>query len=103
MSTMVEFSVVPMGRGASVSPIIAEVMKIVVASGVSYRANPMGTVLEGEWDQVMSVVKACHHLVMQNADRVITTIKVDDRKGTGPRMDQKLASVEEKLGKKLAV
>ena len=101
MSVMVEFSIVPMGTGASVSPVIAKIMKIVMASKVDYRANPMGTVLEGDWDTVMAVVKACHGAALQEAERVITTIKIDDRKGAGQRMDRKLESVEEKLGTKL--
>jgi uncharacterized protein (TIGR00106 family) len=101
MSVMVEFSVVPLGKGVSVSPVIAEVMKIIVESGVSYRANPMGTVLEGEWDTVMDVVKKCHCAVMQDTDRAITTIKIDDRKGSFARMDRKIESLENKLGMKL--
>lgn len=101
MSMMVEFSIVPMGQGVSVSPAIAEVMKIVIASGVSYRANPMGTVLEGDWDSLMGVVRKCHDAVMKNAERVITSIKIDDRKGAEARMDKKLESVERKLGTKL--
>jgi uncharacterized protein (TIGR00106 family) len=101
MSVMIEFSIVPMGRGASVSNMIAEVMKIVVDSGVSYRANPMGTVLEGEWDVVMGVVKRSHKAVMQSTDRAITTIKIDDRRGAENRMEMKLAAVEQKLGMKL--
>jgi len=98
MSTMVEFSIVPVGSGVSLSPVIAEVMKIVIASGVSYRTNAMGTILEGEWDAIMGVVKNCHNLVMQHAERAITTIKIDDRKGKDARMDKKLETVEQKLG-----
>jgi uncharacterized protein (TIGR00106 family) len=101
MSVMVEFSVVPLGKGVSVSPVIANVMKIIVESGVSYRANPMGTVLEGEWDTVMGVVKKCHDVVMKDAERAITTIKIDDRKESASRMDKKLESVEKKLGMRL--
>jgi len=101
MSTMVEFSIVPMGTGVSVSPIIARVMKIVSESGVLYKANPMGTVLEGTWDEVMAVVKQCHAEVMKDAERAVTTIKIDDRKGSEARMDKKLAAVERQLGKKL--
>ncbi len=101
MSVLLEFSVVPMGKGVSVSPIIAEVMKIIVESGVSYRANPMGTVVEGEWDTVMGLVKKCHDTVMKDADRVITTIKIDDRKGSSGRMEKKIESLEKKLGMKL--
>jgi len=101
MSVMVEFSIVPMGKGVSISSQIAEVMRIVIASGVKYRVNPMGTVLEGEWDQLMKVVKECHYAVMKDGERVVTSIKIDDRKGTTERMDKKLAAVEQKLGKQL--
>jgi len=101
MSVMVEFSVVPMGKGASISPIIARVMKIVAESGVSYKASPMGTVLEGDWDTVMGLVKECHAEVMKDAERALTTIKIDDRKAIETRMGKKLESVEQKLGMKL--
>ncbi len=101
MSVMVEFSVVPLGKDVSVSPVIAEVMKIIVESGLSYRVNPMGTVLEGEWDTVMGVVKKCHDAVMKDADRAITAIKIDDRKDSADRMERKIESLEKKLGMKL--
>ena len=98
---MIEFSVVPLGKGASVSPVIARVMKLVMESGIRYKANPMGTVIEGDWDQVMGMVKKCHDEAMKDADRVVTTIKIDDYKGKGERLDKKLESVEQKLGQKL--
>jgi len=101
MSVMVEFSVVPIGQGVSLGPVIARVLKIVSESGVSYRANPMGTVLEGSWNDVMGIVKKCHDEVMKDAERAVTTIKIDDRKGADARIDNKLASVEKHLGKKL--
>jgi len=101
MTVMAEFSVVPMGQGVSISPVVAKIMKLVDESGVSYRANPMGTVLEGDWDTVMAVVKKCHEAALQDAARVLTSIKIDDRKDGEARMDVKLESVERKLGKKL--
>ncbi len=101
MSMLVEFSVVPIGAGVSVSPQIARVLKIVAESGLSYKANPMGTVIEGEWDVVMGVVKKCHAEVMKDAERAITSITVDDRKGKEERLEKKLESVEKKLGMKL--
>jgi len=101
MSMLVEFSVVPVGKGVSISPQIAEVLRIVVASGVSYKANPMGTVMEGDWDAVMSVIKKCHDVAMINAERALTTITIDDRKGKEERIEKKLESVEQKLGMKL--
>jgi len=101
MSMLVEFSVVPIGTGVSISPQIAKVLKIVAESGVRYKANPMGTVLEGEWDKVMGVVKKCHNEVIKDAERVLTTITIDDRKGKEQRIDKKIESVEQKLGMKL--
>lgn len=101
MSILVEFSIVPLGKGVSVSPVVARVLRIVAASGISYKANPMGTVLEGEWDPVMKIIKECHQEVMKDADRAVTSIKIDDRKGEGERIDKKLESVEKKLGMKL--
>lgn len=101
MSVLVEFSVVPIGAGVSVSPQIARVLRIVAESGLPYKANPMGTVLEGEWDAVMGVVKRCHAEVMKDAERAITSITIDDRKGKDERLEKKLESVEKKLGMKL--
>ncbi len=98
---MIEFSVVPLGKGASVSPVIARVLRIVMESGVPYKANPMGTVIEGEWDRLMGLIKACHDEAMKEADRVVTSIKIDDYKGKGSRIDKKLESVEQRLGAKL--
>ena len=101
MSMLVEFSVVPIGAGVSISPQIAKVLKIVAESGVVYKANPMGTVLEGDWDTVMAVVRKCHDAVMKDSERALTTITIDDRKGKEARIEKKLESVEQKLGMKL--
>ena len=101
MSVMLEFSVLPVGKGESLSEVIAGVLKIIMESGVNYRTNPMGTVLEGSWDEVMAVVKKCHEEAMKDSGRVVTSIKIDDRKGVEPRMEKKIGSVEKKLGIKL--
>ncbi len=101
MSILAEFSVVPMGTGASISPQVARVLKIVMDSGIRYKVNPMGTVLEGDWDAVMSVVKKCHGELMKDNERVLTSITIDDRKGKEDRMEKKLESAEQKVGKKL--
>ena len=101
MSVLAEFSVVPLGAGASISPRVARVLRIILDSGFPYKANPMGTVIEGEWDAVMALVKRCHDEAMKDAARVITTVRIDDHPGSGPRIERKLESVEEKLGTKL--
>ena len=101
MSVMVEFSIVPIGKGASLSREVSSVLRIVADSGVNYKANPMGTVLEGSWEEVMGVIKKCHDEVMKDAERTVTSIKIDDRKGKDARIEKKLESVEQKLGMKL--
>lgn len=101
MAILAEFSIIPMGQGSSVSTLIAPVLSIVVESGLSYKVNPMGTVIEGDWDAVMSLIRRCHEEVMKKTERAVTSIRIDDRGDGGPRMEKKLESVEQKLGKKL--
>lgn len=95
---LAEFSVVPIGKGESVSQYVAECLRIVEASGLDYRLNPMGTVLEGDYDKVMGVVRECHMRVLEMTPRVITTVKIDDRKGRAGTLLTKIESVEKKLG-----
>jgi len=98
---LIEFSIVPVGSGSSVGERLAEVLKVVDESGLPYKVNPMGTVLEGEWDDLFKLVKKCHKAVMKNEERVITTISVDDRKGKPNRIEEKVKSIEKRLGKSL--
>lgn len=98
---LIGFSVVPLGVGSSIGEQVAEVMKIVDASGLSYKVNPMGTVVEGEWDEVMNIVKKCHAAVMKSAERALTSISIDDRKGRAGRMEEKVKSVERRIGRSL--
>lgn len=98
---LAEFSVVPLGKGESVSQYVAECLKIVQASGVPYKINPMGTVLEGDYDQVMAVIRECHLKVMSMSTRCITSIKIDDRKGAKSALDSKIQSVEKLVGREL--
>ncbi len=92
-----EFSIVPLGKGESVSAYVAECVKLVRQSGLFYRLTAMGTIVEGEWDEVMDVVASCHRAVRALAPRVLTTIRVDDREGGGGRLESKVRSVETKV------
>jgi len=98
---LTEFSIIPIGIGSSIGDQIAEVLKIVDASGLPYRINPMGTVVEGEWDDIMKLIKKCHETVLKSGERVITTISIDDRKGKPNRIEEKIKSIERRLGKTL--
>jgi len=98
---IVEFSIVPIGSGTSLSEYVAECLSIVKASGLKHQLTPMGTVLEGEGDVVIPVVMRCHERVMQMSERVVTSIKIDDRRDRPNDMERKVRSVQEKMKGKM--
>jgi uncharacterized protein (TIGR00106 family) len=98
---LLEFSVSPLGKGESVGKFVSRSLEIVDKSGVDYRLNPMGTVLEGEWDQVFNVVKKCFERMRKDCNRISCSIKVDYRRGARGRLSGKVASVEKRIGRKL--
>ena len=98
---LLEFSMTPLDKGESVSQYVSRSLEIIDNSGVDYRLNPMGTVLEGEWDEVMGVVRQCFEKMSGDCGRITCSIKVDYRKGKTGRLDSKVGSIESKLGKKL--
>ncbi len=98
---LVEFSIFPLGEGASVGDKIAGVLKIIDESGLPYKFGPMGTTIEGDWNSVMKVIRKCHQGVMKNSERVVLHISIDDRKGRKGMLEEKVKTVEKKLGKRL--
>ena len=98
---LAEFSISPVGKGTSVSKYVARCLEIVDASGLDYRLNPMGTVVEGPFDEVLGLIARCHKAVAKDCDRVSTTIKIDDRKGASGELDGKVRRVEAAVGRKL--
>jgi uncharacterized protein YqgV (UPF0045/DUF77 family) len=61
----------------------------------------MGTLIEGAADDVFDCIRKCHDNMLRHGNRVITTIKIDDRKGAEKRIKGKVKSVEDKLGHEL--
>ncbi len=98
---LLEFSMSPLSKGESVSKYVARSLEIVDSSGLDYRLHAMGTVLEGEWDQVFDVVKSCYESMSTDCDRITCTIKVDARKGASGRLSSKIKSIEDTLGQGL--
>jgi uncharacterized protein (TIGR00106 family) len=94
---LLEVSMSPLGKGESVGKYVARSLEIIDKSGVDYRLNPMGTVLEGEWDEVMAVVKQCYERMRKDCNRISCSIKIDYRKGAEGRLDSKVASVQKRL------
>ena len=92
------FSITPVGAGVSVADEVAEAVRIVRASGLPNETNAMFTNLEGDWDEVMGVIKACLDKLSDAAPRCSVVIKIDAWPGQGEgRMDEKVAEVERRL------
>ena len=102
MSVLLEFSMSPFDKGESLGEYVARSLDIIDRSGVAYQLTPMGTILEGEWDEVMAVVTACFERMREDCARVSTPIRIDYRAGPGGRLKSKIAPVESKLGRKLS-
>jgi len=98
---LAEFSITPIGKGTSVATYVARCLDIVDASGLDYRMNAMGTVVEGPFDKVLALIARCHKAVAKDCDRVSTIVKIDDRKGAARQIEGKVRRVEEALGRKL--
>ncbi|MBI1818872.1 MAG: MTH1187 family thiamine-binding protein [Nitrospirae bacterium] len=98
---LLEFSMSPLDKGESVGEYVSRSLKIIDESGLDYRLNPMGTVIEGEWDDVFDIVKKCYQEMAKDCTRISTIIKVDYRKGKKGRLKSKIDSIEQKLNKKL--
>ncbi len=98
---LVEFSVIPLGTGSSVGEKVAAILDLVDASGLPYKVNAMGTVVEGQWDEIFHLIKSCHFNMNAQAERVVTHISIDDRRGRTDGLEQKIRSVEARLGKTL--
>ena len=98
---LLEFSMTPLCKGESVSRYVSRSLEIVETSGLDYRLHAMGTVIEGEWDDVFAVVKKCYEAMSIDCERITCSIKVDARKGASGRLISKVKSIEDKLGVKL--
>ncbi|MFC6881241.1 MULTISPECIES: MTH1187 family thiamine-binding protein [Actinomadura] len=94
---LVAFSVTPLGTGEDVGALVAEAVRVVRASGLPNRTDAMFTTVEGEWDEVMAVVKAAADAVAAHAPRVSLVVKADLRPGVTGALDAKVASVERHL------
>ena len=91
------FSITPVGTGESVSASVAEAVRLVRDSGLPNETNAMFTNVEGEWDEVMDLVKACVEKVSEAAPRVSVIIKIDHRPGVTDGLTTKVQTVEDRL------
>ncbi len=98
---LLEFSLYPTDKGASVSEYVKRNLEIIDDSGLPYKLGPMGTCLEGEYDEVMAVVKNCFDRMSADCGRVACQIKIDYRAGHEDRLETKVQTLKDKTGRNL--
>ena len=100
MKVMLDFCVVPLGVGVSVSEYVAECQRVLQAAGLSHVMHPYGTVVEGEWDDVFAALRACHERVHAlGAPRISTSLRLGTRIDREQTMADKLESVNSRLAR----
>jgi uncharacterized protein (TIGR00106 family) len=97
MSVIIDFAIFPMDKGESLSPYVARAIKVINESGLPHTLHPMGSCIEGEWEEVMAVVNRCFEALKPDCDRININFKADYRKSEPGRMARKIESVESKL------
>ncbi|MFW6198371.1 MAG: MTH1187 family thiamine-binding protein [Acidobacteriota bacterium] len=94
---LARFSVSPVGSGEHLGDKVADAIQIVRDSGLDHQVTAMDTLIEGEWDEVMEVIRACVDALHSHSDRVICEVKIDDWKGRSGLLEGKVESVERRL------
>ena len=94
---VVEFFIVPLGKGVHFSETIAELVRIVVDSKLPHVLTAMGTIVEGDWEAVMKCIRRCHEHALTKSQRILTTIRIDDFPGRTGRITGKVEAVQKKV------
>lgn len=98
---IVELSMTPIGKGESITGDVAKLVDIIDKSDLDYKLGPMGTCIEGDWDDVLGVVRDCYNVLSVSNERISFSIKGDWRRGGASRLNQKTESIENVLGRKI--
>lgn len=98
MNTLIAVAIAPCGVGDELAPQVAEVVKVIRKSGLPNRTNSMFTEIEGEWDEVMKVVKDAAFVLADKGIRTEVVLKADIRPGFENMMKAKVEKVDRILG-----
>ncbi len=100
MSVLAEFTMFPMDKGESVSRYVSQIVKMIDKAGLNYRLTSMGTIIEAEtMEEITNIINESYKLLEADCNRVYSAVKFDIRKGDNNRLERKVDSVEEKIGK----
>jgi len=89
---IVDISIVPIGtKNPSVSEYVRKSIKLIKKSGLKYQVNPMGTSIEGDLSDIFELILQIHKAqVKMGAKRLLTTVKIDDRRDKKQTMEDKV-------------
>ena len=94
---LVAISVTPLGVGDAVGEYVADAVRVVRDSGLPNHTDAMFTTVEGDWDEVMAVVRQAVDAVAAKAPRVSVVLKADIRPGVTGALSTKMQSLERHL------
>lgn len=97
MNTLVAVAIAPFGVGDELAPYVTEAVRIIRDSGLPHRTTSMFTEIEGEWDDVMAVVREATFVLANQGIRTEVILKADVRPGHTDTINRKIAAVEELL------
>jgi uncharacterized protein (TIGR00106 family) len=100
---LLEFSLYPTDKGESVSQYVAPVLDKIDQSGISYQLTPMGTILEGDWDEIFDLIKECFEDMKKDCRRITFIAKMDYRHAPKGRLTSKTDKLEKVLDRKLKI
>ena len=95
---LAELSIIPVGGSTHSSAELAKVLKLVDESGLPYQLTPSSTCIEGEWDEIMALIRRCHDRARKGSSHVVTFIKLEEDDGERDKLTGNVTSVEEKFG-----
>ena len=100
MSILLEFSMFPTDKGASVSKEVSRVIDMIRESGIPYKLTAMGTIIETQtMEEALNIVQKAYDLLSEDSERIYSSINIDVRKTKNNRLTGKISSVEDKIGK----
>ncbi|PKP18769.1 MAG: hypothetical protein CVU05_12825 [Bacteroidetes bacterium HGW-Bacteroidetes-21] len=100
MSVLMEFAMFPTDKGGSVSEYVSQVIATIRKEAKSYKLTAMGTIVETDtFAQALEILQKSHDILEPVSDRIYSSVKFDIRKNTKDRLEGKIKSVEDKIGK----
>jgi uncharacterized protein (TIGR00106 family) len=98
---LAELTIIPVGGDSHTSGDLADVLKFIDDSGLPYQLTPSATCIEGDWNEVMALVRLCHQRVLAHSPHVVTTIKIEEDLSAYNQLTSNVSHVEAKAGRAL--